>query len=103
MNTYMWAIPMGITAVICEALYRKLPGPWSAHLILWIPLHLIMGYLVYKVVVSGSSLLSAFVIGNFVTTTMRVAVTLIVLREPVSSGTWIALGLMVLAQFARRI
>ena len=103
MNTYSWAVLMGIVAITCEFLYRKLAGPWSTHMVLWIPLHFLMGYLVYRVVVSGDTLLGAFVIGNFVTTSLRVTATLFVLHEVVATSTWVALGFMILAQFIRKI
>lgn len=100
-TTFVWAVPMAVVAVTCEYLYRRLPTPWVLHWPMWIPLHLLMGYLVYRVVVSADSLLAAFIVGNLCTSVARIAVTTLLLREAVSPGTWAGFGLLVLANAVR--
>ena len=94
-----WGLVAAIPAVLAEYLYRVLPGPWWQYLWIWIPFSLSISYAINRLVkVPQTALLDAFVIWAFSTMALRVVVTLALLRDPVRQGTWIALGLIVLAR-----
>lgn len=100
-----------IPAVLAEYLYRVLPGldgstgAWLKHLYLWVPIQLMIGFFIYKLVQTTAhgqgSLLDAFVVWAFATTFIRVVLTVFVLGDTVKGGTWFALALLVLANVAK--
>ena len=95
----LWGLTAAIPAVLAEYLYRTLPGPWWTHLWLWLPMQLTIGYAVYRLVtIPQTSLLDAFVVFAFSTTFMRVVVTVVFLGDIVRPGTWVALGLLIVAR-----
>lgn len=97
-----WGLGAALPAVLAEYLYRTLPGPWWHHLWLWTPMQLAIGYSVYRLVtIPHTSLLDAFVVFAFSTTALRVFVTVAILGDPVKSGTWVALGLLIMARIAQ--
>lgn len=99
----LWGLVAALVAVVAEYLYRTLPGPWLRYLYLWVPFQLTIGYSIYMMVRSSSSLLSGFVVWAFATTLMRVFVSFVILREQIAVGTWIALGFIVLAKLAQSV
>lgn len=79
-----------------------LPGPWWHYLWAWVPLQTAVGYCVYRLVtVPGTNLLEAFVIWSFSTIVLRISVSVVLLNDPVSRGTWAALGLVIMARVAQ--
>ena len=100
-----WGLAAAVPAVLAEWVYKLWPvgKPWWHGLPLWIPLQLGIGYCIFRLVTAPSSgtLLDAFVMWAFATTFMRVLVTTCILNENVSSGTWFALGLIVMAKIAQ--
>jgi len=102
MSPHIWALLAAVIAVAAEYLYRTLPGPWWHYLWIWTPFQLMIGYSIYKLVtLQSGSLLDAFIVWAFSTTAMRVAITVLVLRDQVKGGTWFALGLLVMARIAQ--
>lgn len=100
--TTLWGLFAALPAVAAEYLYRTLPGSWWSHLHLWVPLQLMIGYGVYRLVtIPHTSLIDAFVVFSFSTITLRVAISLFVLGDDVKLGTWVALALVVLARAAQ--
>lgn len=100
----LWGIGAAIPAVLAEYLYKTWPSewPWWYGLPVWIPIQLGIGYCIYRLVsIPNTTLLSAFVAWAFCTTFMRVLVSVGILGENVGKGTWIALGLVVMAQVAK--
>ena len=97
----LWGLAAAIPAVTAEYLYRVLPGPWWTHLYLWVPIQMTIGYGIYRMVTASPNLLDAFIVWNVATTGMRVFVTLVVLRDDVAFGTWVALILVMLAKGAQ--
>ena len=98
----LWGLGAAIPAVLAEYLYRVLPGPWHAHLYLWVPLQIAIGYCVYRLVtIPQTSLLDAFIVFAVSTTAMRVFVTVFILEDTVRLGTWYALGLVIVARFTQ--
>ena len=98
----LWGLGAAIPAVFNEYLYRTLPGPWWSYLYLWVPSSLTIGYCIYRLVtIPATTLLDAFVVWAFSTTFMRVFVSLVLLHESIRAGTWVALGLLILARIAQ--
>lgn len=98
----LWGLAAGVAAVSAEVLYRTLPGPWHHYLYLWLPLQMTIGYAVYRLVtMPHTSLIDAFVVFAFSTTLLRVMASLFVLGDTVRTGTWVALGLVILARVAQ--
>lgn len=97
-----WAFGGASIAILCEYLYRVLPGSWWDYVWAWVPLQCAIGYCVYRLVTTpGTSLVDAFVVWTFSTIVLRVIVTIGLLGDPVKPGTWAALGLVFLARIAQ--
>lgn len=89
-------------AVAAETMYRSVTGPWHHYLWAWIPMQTAMSYCIYRLVTyPQTSLLDAFVTFAFCTITMRVAASIFILGDDIRLGTWVALGLIVLAKVAQ--
>jgi hypothetical protein len=98
----LWGLAAAVPAVLAEYLYRTLPGSWLSHLYLWVPIQLTIGYCIFRLVtVPNTPLMDAFVVWAFSTTFMRVAISILILRDQVKGGTWFALGLLVMARIAQ--
>ena len=99
MNQLTWGLFAAVPAVTAEYLYKTVQGPWHHHLYMWIPLQLAVGFGIYRMVnVPSTNLLEAFVVWSFCVLAMRVGVSQFLLEETVRTGTWVALGLMVVAK-----
>lgn len=98
----LWGLAAAVPAVTAEYLYRTLEGPWSKHLYLWIPLQVLIGYAIYRLVTTpNQTLVDAFITWTLCTTALRVFASVTLLGETVRLGTWVALGLVLLAQLAK--
>ena len=97
-----WGLAAAVPAVLVEYLYRVLPGSWLSHLYLWIPLQMAISYAICQLLrIPQTALLDAFIVFAFSTTFMRVALTVLVLHDPVKGGTWFALALLVMARISQ--
>jgi hypothetical protein len=104
MITLLWTLLAAITSIGVEYLYRTLPGPWWSHLYIWIPAQLTIGYAVYRMVnVPGVPLIGAFITWSCCTLALRVCVSIFLLHDKVTPGTWVAVGLLILAKVAQHI
>lgn len=102
-STALWAMTGAGLAVMCEYLYRVVHKPWHEMLWLWMPLQTFIGYTVYRLVtMPHTTLIDAFIYWSFSTVAARVFVTLALLHDPVSTGTWVALGLLICARCAQQ-
>ena len=102
--TVLWGLAAAVPAVLAEYLYRMWPvgTPWWHGLWLWVPLQLSIGYCIFRLVSApGTTLLDAFIVWAFSTTAMRVFVSVMILHDDVKSGTWFALGLLIMAKIAQ--
>src|SRR5574338_99827 len=93
---FIWALIAASVAVLSEYLYRVIKEPWVNYIWYWIPSQVVTGFAIYKLVTSSDSLLSAMVFWAFGTAILRTCVTLY-LGDRISTGTWIAFGLIMLA------
>lgn len=94
-----WGLFAAFPAVLAEYLYRTLHGSWFSHIYLWIPIQLTIGYGIFRLVtIPNTTLMDAFVIWALSTIAMRVFVSTVILHDHVKMGTWIALGLIILAR-----
>jgi hypothetical protein len=98
----LWGLAAAVPAVLAEYLYRTLPGPWWTYLYLWVPMQLTIGYCIYRLVsIPNTALMDAFIVWAFSTTFMRVAISVLLLRDHIKGGTWFALGLLLMARIAQ--
>lgn len=99
-----WALTGASLAILCEYLYRVLPGSWWSYVWAWIPLQCAIGYTVYRLVTTpGATLLDAFVVWTFSTIILRIGVSVFLLHDKVPPGTWAALVLVVTARIAQGV
>ena len=104
MNATLWSLLGGLLAITCEMLYRKLPGPWVDYWFLWVPLTIGISVCVHGLVNSpGVSLIASFIVYSSTTLVLRTLVCVFILRDPVSPGTWAALGLLVAARIIQQV
>lgn len=103
MNITLWSMVAAVVAVAAEYSYRILPAPWSNcwHFALFVLWQTLIGICVYKIVTTPhTSLIAAFIVWACATILLRVVVTLI-LKDPVTPGTWAALALLVMARIVQ--
>lgn len=101
-SALFWGFIAGLSAVIQEYGYKTLSGGWVSQLPIILPVQLIISYAIYRLVtMPNTSLLDAFIVFAFFTTTLRVLATVLILDETVRLGTWVALGFVVLAKVAQ--
>jgi hypothetical protein len=104
MGAIGWSVFGGAVAIGSEYLYRTFPGSWISHIWLWLPLTLCVSLCVFHIVnAPGASLLSAFVIWTSTTIVLRTFVCLVLLRDPVSRGTWAAIVLLIFARIIQQV
>lgn len=104
MTVILWSLAAAVVAIGAEYLYRTLTHPWWCYLWLWIPMQLFIGYAIYRLVtVPGVPLIGAFVTWSVCTLAIRVGVSIFVLHDRIAPGTWIAVGLLVLAKIAQQV
>lgn len=99
----LWAFAGAAAAVLLEYLYRSMPA--SSFWNLWwavIPANILISYTVYRLVTTpGATLIDAFIVWSFSTIALRVVVTIFLLDDIVRPGTWVALGLLLVARCAQ--
>lgn len=103
MTITLWSILAAAVAVCLEYTYRTMPAPWTSfwHLLAFVGLQTFIGICVYKIVTTPhTSLIAAFIVWACATILLRVIVTLI-LKDPVTPGTWAALALLVTARIVQ--
>lgn len=104
MSPVAWSFVAAAVAVACEYAYRVLPGTWWQYLPVWCVSGLIVSFAIHKLVTQqGTPLIGALVVWSFAIIVSRVLVTLFLLHDRVSPGTWCALALMVTARVAQTV
>ncbi len=103
----LYGLMAGSAAVFAEYLYRQLDGTtgaWVDTLPMWILLQLTISYGIYKLVnIPGLTLIDSLIVFSSSTILLRVLLTLFVLGDTVRVGTWIALGLLLLARVVQSL
>lgn len=98
----LWGFVAGLSAVLQEYGYKTLDKSWLEQLPIIFPVQLLISYAIYRLVtMPNTSLLDAFIVFAFFTTSLRVATSAFILGETIRTGTWVALGLVVLAKVAQ--
>jgi len=99
---FLFGLMAGVPAILAEYLYKQWTGPWWTGLWLWTPLQLMIGYAIYRLVnIPGLSILEAFVVFAACTATLRIVLSVFILHQHITTGAWIAFGLIVLANIVR--
>lgn len=102
MNATAWSFIAAFVAVGCEYLYRTLPGTWWQYLPLWCLTGLTVSFAIHKLVTQPDTpLIGALVMWSFAVIASRVFVTVVLLQDRVSPGTWCALALMITARIVQ--
>lgn len=100
-SAYLWAILASCCAIFFETYCRGNPQSWVQMLpITAIPM-VLLNYAIFRLLRVSDSLLSAFVVFSFSNLILRTGIVVLYLNEHVTRGTWLALGLLVLAQFSK--
>jgi hypothetical protein len=102
--TYVFGFIAAVAAVYAEWLYLVSPSFWTWRIMAsLVTIQPIIAYAIFRLVKASPNLIAAIVIFSFSTLLLRIFVTLVVQGKHVSAGTWVALSLLVVAQFARRL
>lgn len=102
--TIFWSLLAAVCAVALEYLYRRLDGGWWEYLWVWTPLSLCISYSICKLIrTPGLPLVGALIIWSVAIMGLRVLVSAVILRDHIALGTWVALGLMVLARISQQV
>jgi hypothetical protein len=97
-----WALAAAILAVLAEYLYRVLPGSYWQYAYIYIPHQVLLGYTLFRLIrTPRMSLVGVLVLFSMVTAITRATLSVFVLGDHVGRGTWIALGLVVLARIVQ--
>mgnify|MGYP001570249505 FL=1 len=89
-------------AVTTETIFRMHQGPFNQIAILTLPLAMVINYGVFHVMRNGKSLIEGIVLWSVITAIMRVASTLLILRESPGAPQWVAFCLVLLASFVSK-
>lgn len=99
MTATYWGLLGSTLAVLIEFSFKKLPGGYMMWAWLWVPGGVAVNYIVYRLLTSpGTSMIDAFIIWTFSTILLRLALSVFVLQEYITPGTWAALGLLIVAR-----
>lgn len=96
----VWALLSSLLAIGLEVIYKSTQRSWVALLPITIIPILALNYTIFRLL-RGNGLLTAFVLFGLCNLVARITVAVLYLREPVSTGIWIALGLLFLANLAK--
>ena len=98
---YVWSLLAGLAAVTLEGVYSKAD---RFHDVLWwcLVLQPVIAYAIFRMIKLSPSIVSAIVAFSMATLALRVAMTLY-LVQTVKRGQWVAVGIIALAQVARRL
>lgn len=95
----------GVAAVVAEWAYKQewaTSVPWWHHLHLWLPLQLVIGYCIYRLVnLPGVNLLDAFVVFAFCTALLRIVTAIFLLHQHIPIQSWVAFALVLSAPLVK--
>lgn len=98
----LWSVVSAMCAVFMEYLYRVLPGGWLRWAWVYLPFAMVISYSIHKLVTTpGTPLIGALVLWSLCIMGSRITVTVLVLHDKVSTGTWVAVTLMIIGRFAQ--
>lgn len=98
---YIWSLLAGLAAVTLEGAYSK--ADRFRDVVWWcLALQPVIAYSIFRMIKLSPSIVSAIVAFSMATLALRVAMSLY-LGQTVSRGQWVAVGLIALAQIARRL
>lgn len=102
MDIYVFGFAAGVAAVVMEWRYATHDSFFSWQVLPWamVTSPIIM-YSVFRMVKASPNLILALVIFSFSTLVFRLLVTW-KMGQPITPGTWIALGLLLASQIARK-
>lgn len=98
----IWALLASLTAIGLELAYKSTERSWVGLLPFTLAPILFLNFALFQLL-RGRPLLSAFILFGLCNLAIRIGANLIYLKEPVSKGIWIALGLVLLANLAKWI
>lgn len=102
MNATWWGFLGAAVAVYLEYCYRMWSGTYLQNVAYWIIPYMFVSYCIYKLVTAPqTSLIEAFVIWACSTMILRILVSLFMLHEQSTPGTWTALGLVLAARIVQ--
>ena len=102
MDSYILVVVGAIAATTCEALFRWHQGSYYQVFPLALILAIITNFGVFKTMQGSNSLIEGLIVWTVMTSILRVAFTLLLLREMPALNQWLAFGLVVVAGFVER-
>jgi hypothetical protein len=102
MGSLFYSLVAAATAVSMEYSYRRLPGPWIHWCWAYVLPAMLINYCIYKLITTpGQPMVGALIIWTFAVMGLRVFASAVLLKDTIPTGTWVALGLMVVARIAQ--
>ena len=90
---FLWAVLGGLTAVGLEFAFRSGVEWWRN--LWWVaPASLLVNFSIYRLLTTDYGWLSSIVLFGLTTALLRIALTFIILHEPVSVGSVVAAGVL---------
>ena len=102
MNSYILVAVGALAATACEALFRWHSGTYYQVFPLALVLAIITNYGVFRTMQGSSSLIEGLIVWTVMTSILRVAFTLLLLREMPALNQWLAFGLVIVAGFVSK-
>lgn len=99
---YTYAMVAALSVAASETVFVQTPS-WWARAWLFIPLAIVTNVAIYRLVHATPTLLDAFVVFSFATMALRIGSSVLILQQPVSVGTWAAVGLIALAKVVQGV
>lgn len=94
-----------IAAVTAEWAYKQewvTSVPWWHHLHLWVPLQLLIGYCIYRLVnLPEINLLDAFIVFALCTALLRIIIATAVLHQHIPVQSWVGFALVLSATLVK--
>lgn len=99
MKMYLWSFAGSVVACSMEWFFLKVDSYWKYFPIVLVGA-LLINYSIFRLMRESQSILASVIVFSFSNMVLRTAATLIV-RRPVPVGTWVAFGLIALANVTR--
>jgi hypothetical protein len=101
MNIYIWGFISAFLAASLETFFRYTKVSWISLLPITIIPILFLNYSLFRLLRTSDNIISAFVVFGMCSISLRVLSSVLILKDPVSRGTWAAVAIIIVAQFVK--
>jgi multidrug transporter EmrE-like cation transporter len=102
-QTYCWSAAAAVVAVAMEYFFRRGQWTWWQMAPFLLLPAMFVNYAVYRVLRGSENLLTGFIVWSMASVASRTFVSLVLLRERVSKGSWAAFALLLAAQVVKKL